>query len=80
MATKGGECVQVVVRCRPLFGNEVKENCKEIVDVTPKTNQINIKNPANEKDVSRIRKYSINNLICISIYLAIYVSVLYHTF
>lgn len=50
MAEKKGECVQVVVRCRPLFGAEVTQNCKEIVDTDPKVNTISIRNPTNENE------------------------------
>ena len=49
---KGSECVQVVVRCRPMNSTEKNEKCQEIVDVDTKTNQIYIKDPNNTKDVT----------------------------
>ena len=41
----GGEAVQVVVRCRPLFGKELAEGRQRIVDMDTKTGQVTIKNP-----------------------------------
>ena len=51
-AEKGSECVQVVVRCRPMNTNEKNENCQEVLDIDIKNNQIFIRDPANPKDVN----------------------------
>jgi len=39
------ECVQVVVRCRPMNKTEKENKCSHIVDVDTGLNQITIKNP-----------------------------------
>jgi hypothetical protein len=54
---KAGECVQVVVRCRPLSETEKRENCEHIVDVDTATNQVFIKDPNNGKEVSIYSDY-----------------------
>jgi kinesin family protein 3/17 len=41
----GGECVKVVIRCRPLFGKEIAENRQEIVVVDEVNCKITIPNP-----------------------------------
>jgi kinesin family protein 3/17 len=40
MAARGSECVQVVVRCRPLFGKELAEGRQRIVDMDTETGQV----------------------------------------
>ena len=31
--SKGGECVKVMVRSRPLNSNELKQNCQTVIEV-----------------------------------------------
>eukprot|EP00227_Mantoniella_beaufortii_P001149 CAMPEP_0197614672 /NCGR_PEP_ID=MMETSP1326-20131121/59645_1 /TAXON_ID=1155430 /ORGANISM="Genus nov. species nov., Strain RCC2288" /LENGTH=429 /DNA_ID=CAMNT_0043183549 /DNA_START=129 /DNA_END=1415 /DNA_ORIENTATION=+ len=45
MAEKKAECVQVVVRCRPLFGKEINEGRQRVVDMDGKTGQVTLRNP-----------------------------------
>ncbi len=42
---KSDECIQVVVRCRPLSRKEKEENRSPIVDIDGAAKQIAIKNP-----------------------------------
>jgi kinesin family protein 3/17 len=49
---KGSECVQVVVRCRPMNSTEKNENCQNVCDIDLKNNQIYIRDPANPKEVN----------------------------
>lgn len=45
MAAKSDECIQVVIRCRPLSRKEKEENRLPIVDIDAETRQIAIRNP-----------------------------------
>ncbi|EEH51880.1 kinesin-II motor protein, flagellar associated [Micromonas pusilla CCMP1545] len=45
-----GECVKVVVRCRPLFGKELKEGRGEIVECDPSRGEMRIRNPRSSGD------------------------------
>ena len=45
-----GECVTVVVRCRPLFGKELKEGRGEIVECDPSRGEMRIRNPRSSGD------------------------------
>lgn len=36
----GGECVKVVVRCRPLASREISDGRQRIVDMDPQTGQV----------------------------------------
>jgi hypothetical protein len=44
---KADECIQVVVRCRPLNKKENDENRKSIIDIDVEARQVSIKNPEN---------------------------------
>jgi hypothetical protein len=44
---KADECIQVVVRCRPLNKKEIDENRKSIIVIDVEARQVSIKNPEN---------------------------------
>ena len=44
-AATNGECVRVVVRCRPLNSRETEDNRKRIVEMDLESGQIQVKNP-----------------------------------
>ena len=46
---KGKECVKVVVRCRPLFGRELAQNCQSIITIDAEAGVVIIRNP-NDND------------------------------
>jgi kinesin family protein 5 len=46
--SKPDETVKVVVRVRPLFGEEIPNNNLKVVTCYPETNQISIKNPKDD--------------------------------
>ena len=55
VAAKGksdSECVQVVVRCRPMSETELNNKCISIVDVDGAANQVTIKNPETKQPKS----------------------------
>ncbi|GAQ91439.1 Kinesin-like protein [Klebsormidium nitens] len=41
----GGECVKVVVRCRPLASKEIADGRQRIVDMDSQTGQVTVRNP-----------------------------------
>ncbi|KAJ1409007.1 P-loop containing nucleoside triphosphate hydrolase protein [Ochromonadaceae sp. CCMP2298] len=47
---RGDECIQVVVRCRPLNNSEKEMDCKSIVDIDVEARQVAIRNPSNAAD------------------------------
>lgn len=47
---EANECIQVMVRCRPLNRKEKDEHCSHIVDVDQSSRQMSIKNPAAPND------------------------------
>eukprot|EP00976_Prorocentrum_cordatum_P041618 844135-Prorocentrum_minimum.AAC.6 len=44
-SAKASECVKVVVRCRPLFGKEIDEGRKRIVEMGIEEGRISVRNP-----------------------------------
>ena len=57
MADKGddrsGDCIQVVVRCRPQNRKEQEENRKNIVDINGEARSVQINNEVNPNDSKR---------------------------
>jgi hypothetical protein len=54
---EANECIQVMVRCRPLSRKEKEENCSHIVDIDTSIRQLSIKNPAAPNDVPKSFTY-----------------------
>jgi kinesin family member 3B len=44
-AAAADECVQVAVRCRPLFGSEISKRCKSIVSMHRQLGQVQVEQP-----------------------------------
>lgn len=49
MASGGGECVKVIVRCRPMNGREKDLKCECVIKMTPEKGQCTIVNPNDAK-------------------------------
>lgn len=47
--SEGGECVRVIVRCRPMNEREKNLKCKPCVTMESKRGQCTIKNPGDPK-------------------------------
>lgn len=47
--SKGGECVKVVIRCRPLNDKEKAQNHERVVDMDGKLGKVSIRNPKGGK-------------------------------
>lgn len=52
------ECIQVVVRCRPLNRKEKEEKCASIVDIDPKSRQLTVRHPQSSNRPSTPAKAS----------------------
>lgn len=48
--SKNTECVKVVIRCRPLSSDEIKDERKKIVKMDLAKGEISILNPKAEED------------------------------
>lgn len=49
MVNGGGECVKVIVRCRPMNQREMGLTCKVVVCMDPTRGQCSISNPADPR-------------------------------
>ncbi len=60
-AATGGECITVVVRCRPFSQKEKNDGCKNIVSMDMKLNQVAISNPDKSGD-SQPKSFTYDNV------------------
>ena len=60
-AAAGGECITVVVRCRPFSQKEKNDGCKSIVSMDMKLNQVAISNPDKSGD-SQSKSFTYDNV------------------
>ena len=54
MSMKNSECVKVVVRCRPMSSQEVKDDRKYAVQINTKLGEITVNNP--KADAAELQK------------------------
>jgi hypothetical protein len=54
------ECVQVIIRCRPLSSTEKKNNNNKIVEMDKKLKQIRIKDPSRKEE--QLRTFTMDNV------------------
>ena len=58
----GKDNVQVVVRCRPLFGKEIAENRERIVEMDVSRGQVSLRNPKETTERSDVKNYTFDKI------------------
>ena len=58
----GKDNVQVVVRCRPLFGKEIAENSERIVEMDVSRGQVSLRNPKETTERSDVKNYTFDKI------------------
>ena len=60
--SRNDECVQVIVRCRPLFGKELAEGRQRIVDMDTSRGEVVLKNPKASHPSEAERKFTFDRI------------------
>ncbi|KAL7301089.1 hypothetical protein TKK_0006357 [Trichogramma kaykai] len=56
------QCVQVVVRCRPMEEKEIAKNYVNVVDIFPSRGAVEIRNPREEADKDNVKVFSFDSV------------------
>ena len=60
--SRNDECVQVIVRCRPLFGKELAEGRQRIVEMDTSRGEVVLKNPKASHPSEAERKFTFDRI------------------
>ncbi|XP_014215854.1 kinesin-like protein KIF3B [Copidosoma floridanum] len=56
------QCVQVVVRCRPMDDKEIARNCTRVVEMFPSRGAVEIRNPRDDPSKNSVKVFSFDSV------------------